>query len=146
MRRLLPGFLLFSALSLAAVPVTAQQQSSPDTTTLAIDLNGLAPSQGACRLTFVVRNGLQADIAKSAFELALFNKNGFVERLITLDFKQLPRGKTRVRQFDLAELECSSLARILINDAHECSGPGLTPDACMDNLAATTVTDLEFGS
>lgn len=140
-RRRILGSLLILALSFTTGPIVAQEQNK-----LVIDLNGLSQAESACRLTFVVRNGLSADIAKSVFEFALFNKNGMVERLMTLDFKELPQGKTRVRQFDLAELNCSSLARILINDARECGGSGLAPDACMRALAATTATDVEFGS
>ena len=49
-------------------------------------------------------------------------------------------------RFDLAELDCAGLARILVNDARECKGEGVEPDACMRNLETATAAKLEFGS
>ena len=141
------GSLVALALSFATGPVAAQGEPGADgTSALAIDLNGTAQVDGACRFTFVIRNGLSANIGKSVFEFALFNKRGLVARLPTLDFKELPKGKTRVRQFDLADLNCGELARVLVNDARECSGEGVEPASCMANLKTTTATDLEFGN
>ncbi len=128
------------ALPLAAGPVAAQENS------LAMELNGLAQTDAGCRLTFVIGNDLPGDLDKAVFEFALFGKSGLVERLFTLDFKELPQGRTRVRQFDLAELQCDGLARILVNDARECSGKAVEPAACMRDLKTSTITELAFGS
>jgi hypothetical protein len=139
------GSLLAMALPFSAGPVAAQERPAADVA-LEMDLNGLTQTEGACRLTFVVRNGLANDLAKVVYEFALFNRSGLVERLLTLDFKDLPGGRTRVRQFDLADLQCDGLARVLVNDARECSGEGVEPGACMRDLKTTSSADMEFGS
>lgn len=140
------GSALTLALSLLAAGPVGAQESDAGEPSLAIDLNGLSQTEQGCRLTFVVENRLPADLDKAVFEFALFGKTGLVERLLTLDFKELPRGRTRVRQFDLADVQCGDLARILVNDARECSGAGTEPATCMRELETTTATDLEFGS
>lgn len=139
--RQVAGFVLALALPFAAGSVAAQEQPA-----LAMDLNGLTQTDAGCRFTFVIENRLPGDLNKAIYEFALFGTDGLVERLLTLDFKELPKGKTRVRQFDLAGLQCTALARVLVNDARECGDEGTDPAACMRDLKTSTATELQFGS
>jgi hypothetical protein len=131
------------AMSLAMVPAWSQQ--SAPVPALSLELNGAQPSDKGCRLTFVVNNNLGADLSKAAFEIALFNEAGVVDRLTVLDFKELPAGKTKVTRFDLAGTECSKVSRVLLNSATECAGTGIEPNACMRKLKTDTKTSIVFG-
>ncbi|CCV14438.1 hypothetical protein [Mesorhizobium sp. STM 4661] len=131
------------AVSLAMGPALAQQAAPAPSLTL--ELNAMQPSDKGCRLTFVVNNGLGADLAKAAFEIALFNEAGVVDRLTVLDFKELPAGKTKVTRFDLAGTDCTKLSRVLINSATECAGASVEPNACMRGLKTETKTGIAFG-
>lgn len=128
---------------LALAPGLAHAQNDADAA-LTIELNSLQPSDGGCRLSFVATNGLGADIAGVTYEMVLFDQAGLVERMSVLDFKELPAGKTRVRQFDLAGADCSGISRVLVNDAKACDGKGLEPDDCMGRLRTATKIDLPF--
>lgn len=130
------------AMSLGLVPAWAQSAPAPQ---LSLELNAAQPSDKGCRLTFVVNNGLGADLSKAAFEIALFNEAGVVDRLSVLDFKDLPAGKTKVTRFDLAGTDCTKLSRVLINSATECVGAGVEPGACMRGLKTETKTGIAFG-
>ncbi|MEX0408504.1 hypothetical protein ABGN05_22855 [Aquibium sp. LZ166] len=126
---------------------TAFAQEAAAQPSLTLELNGLEPSLGGCRLTFLVRNGLGAALEKAAFEIALFDRAGLVQRLTALDFKDLPDGKTKVRQFDLAETDCAAVGRVLVNGAVACEGEGVEAGACIRHLDATTkAADVAFGS
>ena len=94
---------------------------------LMLELNGAQPSDKGCRLTFVVTNNLGAELSKAAFEIALFNEAGVVDRLTVLDFNELPAGKTKVARFDLAGTDCAKVSRVLVNHATECTGSGIDP-------------------
>ncbi|RWN58403.1 hypothetical protein [Mesorhizobium sp.] len=131
------------AMSLAMGPARAQQ--SEPAPALTLELNGAQPSDKGCRLTFVVNNTLGADLSKAAFEIALFNEAGVVDRLTVLDFKDLPAGKTKVTRFDLAGADCAKVSRVLINSSTECAGTGIQPDACMRGLKTETKTGIAFG-
>jgi hypothetical protein len=100
----------------AATPATSPQK-------LNVELNALAPSQKGCMMTFVAENDLQTDISKISFELAFFNDKSTVDRVTVLDFRDLPMGKKRVRQFDMPGVKCESVSRIIINDTPVCDGP-----------------------
>ncbi|TPL95351.1 hypothetical protein [Mesorhizobium sp. B2-3-12] len=129
------------AMSLATLPAWTEQ-SAP---VLTLELNAAQPSEKGCRLTFLVNNSLGADVTKAAFEIALFNEAGVVDRLTVLDFKDLPSGKTKVTRFDLAGTDCTKVSRVLINSATECVGSGVEPAACMRKLKTDTKTGIAFG-
>ena len=130
------------AMSLGLAPAWAQSAPAPQ---LSLELNAAQPSDKGCRLTFVVNNDLGADLSKAAFEIALFNTAGVVDRLTVLDFKDLPAGKTKVTRFDLAGTDCTKVSRVLINSATECAGTGVEPAACMRKLKTDTKTGIAFG-
>lgn len=113
---------------------------------LSLELNGLQPSEKGCGLTFVISNRLSGDIARAAFEIALFDRTGLVDRLTVLDFRDLPHGKTKVSRFDLPGADCGKVSRILVNTATECSGAGIEASDCIGKLRTSARTEVEFGS
>ncbi len=90
---------------------------------LNIELNALASSQKGCMMTFVAENDMATPINKISFELAFFNDKNAVDRVTVLDFRDLPLGKKRVRQFDMPGVKCETVSRIIINDTPVCDGP-----------------------
>lgn len=133
-----------SLASSAAIPQAWAQETAP-APALAVELNAVQPTDKGCRFTFVVTNGLGGTVASAAFELVLFDKAGMVSRLTIVDFKDLPDGKTKVRQFDFSGVDCGNLGRVLVNDATQCSGEGIEERACIASLRTSTRTDIEFG-
>jgi hypothetical protein len=113
---------------------------------LSLELNALQPSDKACRLTFVIANHLSGDITKAAFEIALFDHTGVVDRLTVRDFRELPRGKTKVSRFDLQGADCGKVSRVLVNSATTCSGSAIDPSDCLEKLHTATRAEVEFGS
>ncbi len=113
--------------------------------TINLELNALQDSDKGCRIAFVVENGLKRDIGKAAYEIALFDKEGMVERLMVLDFQDLPAAKTKVRRFDLADAKCDAIGRVLVNDASACEGDGIEAGDCVARLNPTTRSSVSFG-
>lgn len=113
---------------------------------LSLELNSLQPSDKGCRLTFVITNRLEGDVSRAAFEIALFDRTGMVDRMSVLDFRDLRRGKTKVSRFDLPGADCGKISRVLVNGATECTGSGVKAPDCIDELRTSTRTEIEFGS
>ena len=137
-----------ASLALAVLPAGAQEAAkapAPAAPALVLELNGAQPSDKGCRLTFVVTNNLGAELTKAAFEIALFNEAGVVDRLTVLDFNELPAGKTKVARFDLAGTDCARISRVLVNHATECTGSGVDPKACLGQLKPETKSTIVFG-
>jgi hypothetical protein len=150
LRRLLAMLAACTLPALAAPAALAEDAGKSAETAqpavLSLELNALQPSDKGCRLTFVIANHLSGDITKAAFEIALFDRTGVVDRLTVLDFRELPRGKTKVSRFDLPGADCGKIGRILVNSATACSGSGIEPADCLAKLQTATRAKVEFGS
>ncbi|MDG4649655.1 hypothetical protein P6F26_14515 [Roseibacterium sp. SDUM158017] len=125
-----------SAAAMSAAAVSAQEAPGPG---VSVELNRIDQLDGACRLTFMVENGLGADLAALSLETVLIDAGGVVERLTLFEFGALPAGTPRVRQFDIPGLSCDALGRVLINGVAECGGAA----DCADALRLRTRTDVE---
>ena len=112
---------------------------------LSIELNDAAPGdQGGCRLTFVIQNGLGADLTNLSLETVVLTTEGQVERVTLFDFGELPAGRPRVRQFDLGGLDCESVGQVHTNHGCACEGTGTGADACMSALTLSSRTGIEL--
>ncbi|MHC1550672.1 hypothetical protein [Phyllobacterium sp. K27] len=140
------GLIAATALLVLAASDIAPAQEAGTQPALTLELNALQPSEKGCRLTFVVTNNLSAALDNVGFEIALFNQAQVVDRITLLNFKELPQGKTKVRRFDLGELDCTKVTRVLVNDSTECTGAGVDPKACIRQLIATTKSGVQFGT
>jgi len=132
---------LCAGLSGAAV-AQPPDESPPPQLGLALNTVGTTDA-GGCRLTFVVRNDLGADIEKLVAEAVLFDAGGSVATLTLFDFGSLPADRPRVRQFDMPGQPCDGLGEVLINGIDTCEGDGLDAGACLAGLRLSTDTDIE---
>ncbi|MDB5529782.1 MAG: hypothetical protein JWR51_2885 [Devosia sp.] len=136
---------LFKAIGLVlafSAPAFAQATAP---ISLDLELNALQPTEKGCKVTFLATNKLGAPLDRAGIETALFDADGAIDRIVNLDFKGLTEGKTKVLQFELADLPCDGIGRVLINTVSACEGTGLAPTACLDNLKTTTRPSITFG-
>jgi hypothetical protein len=127
-----------------SLPVAAQNAPGQ----FRLELNAAAETEaGDCRLTYVVTNETDAALARTAYELGVFDIQGVVQRLLVLELGALAAGKTKILQFDLAGSPCASISRILVNDVAACTlAEGQTEtDLCLSGLAASSRTAIQFG-
>ncbi len=135
-----------SAIAAIAVMLAgAQARAQEATGQLGLELNALQQGEAGCRITFLANNGLDGEITRSTFELALFGMGGGIDRLVSLQFETLPQGKSKVVQFELKDLACADLTRVLVNDITACEGGLLTPPDCLAALVTSTRTAATFG-
>ncbi|OIQ43835.1 MAG: hypothetical protein BM558_10190 [Roseobacter sp. MedPE-SW] len=120
----------------------AQEVAQPAQGAVSIELSSAEEIGENCKLSFVVTNGHDKDIAQAVFETVLFDDAGQVSRLTLLDFQNLPAGRLRVRQFQFPQA-CADISRVLINGAQTCSTAGLAEGACSQGLTVTSRTKIE---
>ncbi|PRY23140.1 hypothetical protein CLV78_105192 [Aliiruegeria haliotis] len=141
------SFRLFALTTVLAgvLPALAQAQSAEDTPrTLHLELNALQDVGGACRLTFMARNGTGMTIEKVVFEAVVFDQSGGVVNLSLFDFRELPADRPRVRQFDLPDRSCESIGQALINGANTCRVDGAESDICDASLSLGSRLSVEL--
>ncbi|MDF3415098.1 hypothetical protein HKX54_11580 [Sulfitobacter sp. M57] len=110
---------------------------------IAVELNAAQTTDTACTLTFMITNGLKAQVDRVVYETVLFDTKGQVNRLTLFDFGTLPVARPRVRQFSVPELTCDQLGRVLFNGANTCDGADLDKGDCARGLDLSTRTQIE---
>ena len=133
------------ALAATALPLLAfgggvQAQDKP----LAIELNKTSDAGPGCRLTFVATNGTGVALDKASYEFAVFDARKQVAKLLIFEFGRLPIGKTRVVEFEFADLGCKDISRVLVNTSPECVSGGQDTQICLDNLRTGSLSEIQF--
>ncbi len=103
-----------------SLPLTAIAEAEER---LGVELNKLEPIDSGCRIYLVFENALGTKLEALELELILFDTEGFIKGRLTLDAAPIDADKTSVRLFDLAQIECEQVGRILVNDVLAMAGP-----------------------
>ncbi len=147
--RLARSLALVLALTAAAGGASAQESpasapASARAASLGLSLDTLEPVEAGCRLSFVVTNGMAAEIGELSVEIAVFGAQGGFEKMLRLNFGLLLDGKTRVRQFDVAGTPCEGIGSVLVNDVAACEAAALEPLDCLRALDVSSRGGVPF--
>lgn len=113
-----------------------------DDTPITIEINSAEAAQNKCRVAFVIANKGDAAVDTLKLDLAVFNRDGIVQRRLIAEMGPLRRAKTIVKTYEI-ETECAQIGSILVNDVTACA-PG-DAAACLDRLSLTSkVGDIKF--
>lgn len=135
----------FMIAALAALQIGCVGAAFAETGNIELELNTAKDEGQGCRLTYVATNNTSVALEKSSYEVAVYNTEGIVQRLLVLEFGWLPVGKTRVVQFDLPEQGCAAISRISVNGPVECTSDQGEQDVCRDNqLLSSRVRTIQF--
>lgn len=124
---------LACALTLAPCVALAQSEGIAEGG-VSLELNAVQDVESGCRFTFVADNNSGTSIDKAVFETVIFDTEGAVVRLSLFDFRALPEGRPRVRQFDVPGMTCDSIGQTLINGVNSCMVNGAENSVCSDGL------------
>jgi hypothetical protein len=121
---------LFALLSIGVATIAAADPA------IHIELNAAETvQQDHCRLSFVIENNAESAIDTLKLDLALFDREGTINRRMIVEIGPLRAAKTIVRTFSV-ETDCGRIGSILLNDVTACS-PG-EPGGCLDRLALSS--------
>lgn len=109
--------LLLLAAGLAA---SAGAASAADEKPIRLELNKLEARDGACRTHFVIHNPGERTFSSFKVDLVFFDKQEIVAQRISLDLAPLRPRKTNVLLFDIPDIDCKALSKILVNDVTKC--------------------------
>jgi hypothetical protein len=133
-----------SAAVAPAAAATAVAAAPAKSMPLSLELNAVTQAEKTCRLSFRISNDMKAPVEDMALELVLFDWNGATERFVVVRTGPIPEGRSRVRQYDMPDLDCTLLGSVLLNDISECNGPGLNPGVCLDQVAVASKAAATF--
>ena len=88
---------------------------------LAVELNKFEEiAGGGCRAYFLFRNDTGASFEGFQMSLAIFNKDGVIDRLLSIDAAPLPVARTTLKLFEIPQIACADVGQVLLHDIPVC--------------------------
>lgn len=106
---------------LATLFVATSGPASAEEGRLLVELNKFEDDAGGgCRAFFLFRN--QTGLTLEGFEmsLAVLDRNGTIDRLLTIDAAPLPVARTTLKLFEIPETGCAEISEMLLYDVPNC--------------------------
>ena len=122
-----------------AAPLSAQDSGG-----LKLELNRLQPQPEACRTYLLFANELDANFSKLVLDLVFFDSDGIIARRSLVDAAPLPAAKTVVKIFDVADVDCANLGKVLLNAVQDCETDGAKIEDCLSVVSLSSRSDVIF--
>jgi hypothetical protein len=137
MHRLIIRLFLAAGLSLPAAVATAQN-AAKTASKISVELNKLETVPNACRGYFVIGNGTADGLKELRLDVFLFDKAGVILRRVGLNFTGIRPERSKVVLFDIPEVACGEIGRLIVNDVLACTGSAGAPLADCATLVTTS--------
>jgi hypothetical protein len=108
-----------------------------------IELNKLEPQAASCRVYMLFENSGPA-IEALALDLVLFDPSEVISRRVTVDSGPLRASKTTLKLFDIPDLACTDIRRILVNEVSDCRDAKGSHQDCIERLTLASRSDVEL--
>ena len=109
-----------------------------------VELNKIEPHDGACRAYLVLKNKTANGFKTLKFDLVMFDTEGIVAKRLAVEAGPLPAGKTSLKVFDVGDLPCDRLGRILLNDVMACEDATGPREDCLAFVATSARAKVPF--
>lgn len=141
----------FSALVLSAGLWTslanAEPEKSPSPQTSSgvhVELNKLEASDKGCRAYMVIDNAGESSFQSFKIDLVLFQTDGVIGKRFSIDLAPLKPKKKTVKLFEIDGVHCDKIGSFLVNDVMECKADSGPLSNCLENLKASTLTNVQL--
>ena len=121
-----------------ATPTPAGQGS------IHVELNKFQSLENSCRAYFVVENRTPEVIKELRLLVYFFDKSELILNSLALPFSDVRAGRTKVELFEIPDLACESIGRLLVNDVLTCVNSDGAVTGCADMLATSTRAEAAF--
>ena len=98
---------------------------------LTVELNKFEEAgEDGCRAFFLFRNATGQTLTGFEMSLAILDRDGVIDRLLTIDAAPLPAARTTLKLFDIPETRCDAIGEILLHDIPACQPQDGTETDC----------------
>jgi len=88
---------------------------------LRVELNKLEQTGTACRSYMVLVNSTETALERLSLNLVVFDTQGLIDCRLAVELGPVKSGRIQVKVFDMEELDCGRVARVLMNDVLVCA-------------------------
>ena len=106
---------------------------------LTVELNKLEPGEsGGCRAYFLFRNATGLAFEELELSLAVIDRQGVIDRLLTIDAAPVPVARTTLKLFEIPETACGDIGEVLLHELPACRPQNAEPMDCFDRIELTS--------
>ncbi len=137
----LPCLLAFAA----TIPLLTAAPAAAQTARLTIEINKFEEiAEGGCRAFFLFRNDTPTSFEGFEMSLAIFDKAGVIDRLLSVDAAPLPVARTTLKLFEIPQITCADIGQVLLHDLPVCKPQNGENTDCypLIDLSSKTSADL----
>lgn len=125
----------------SAAPAAAEaEQAARSEPGVRIELNKLEATGNACRAYLLLENRSALSFESLKLDLVLFDREGVVAKRLAVETAPLPEEKTSLKVFDIAQLPCDAISRVLLNKLTACNDGQTARGDCL-GLVSTASRD-----
>lgn len=132
------------ALSVFCGPILVGNSTQAAEQTIHVELNKTEPKGDACRVYMIIENDSGRALETLKLDLVLFDTDGVVAKRLAVETAPLAVGKTGLKLFDIADMACPNLGRMLLNDVLACADANGPVADCLTYITPTAKGDLTF--
>lgn len=116
---------IIAAAIFAALPAAAAEGR------LTVELNKFEEADGgSCRAFFLFRNETGMSFEGFEMSLAILDRSGVIDRLLSVDAAPLPVARTTLKLFEIPETGCAAVSEVLLHDVPVCKPENADPADC----------------
>lgn len=138
---------LVAALACGTATAAAQTAAPARKPGITVELNKLETVPTACRGFFLIANATTEPLRELRLDVFLFDKGGVILNRVGLNFSDIRAERSRVMIFDVPNISCNDVGRLLINDVLACTkadGAPLPNCAQQINVATRAAVELAY--
>ncbi len=135
-----------AGMALALLGQQGLAQTTPPAGKLTIEINKFEEIDGGgCRAFFLFQNATGKSFEGFEMSLAIFNKDGVIDRLLSIDASPLPVARTTLKLFEIPQISCANISEVLLHDVPVCKPQNEANTDCypMLDLKSRTSAPLE---
>ncbi|WP_394356633.1 hypothetical protein [Sedimentitalea todarodis] len=108
-------------LAAAALMLAGTLPGLAETGRMTVELNKVEEIDGGgCRAFFLFRNETASSFDGFEMSLAIMDKNGIIDRLLSIDAAPLPVARTTLKLFEIPDMTCANISEILLHEMTSC--------------------------
>lgn len=115
---------LTSGATFAAIVGAALLAGPPaqaETGRLGVELNKFEQGEtGGCRTFFLFRNQTGMTLEGFEMSLAILDREGVIDQLLSIDAAPLPIARTTLKLFEIPDIACSEISEVLLHEMTAC--------------------------
>lgn len=113
---------------------------------LTVELNKFETSEsGTCQAYFLFRNEMDAAAQGFEMSIAVLDKGGVIDRLLSVDAAPLPVARTTLKLFEIPEIACDAISELLVHDIPNCKLANNDVSDCFGLVTWKSLTATRLG-